>query len=110
MHGYSTHAFQCGMTQPLRKTHEIQHVELSVIYACLYTHAYIRMRYASVCHQVTNYLVVLFQILVNHRLVSANNQALDNDVERSIVNRNYAQIYHIFCFVSTKIKNKKSLA
>ena len=44
------------------------------------------------------------QFINDHRLISANDQALGYVVELSIINQNYVQIYHIcYCFASTKI-------
>ena len=45
---------------------------------------------------------------IDHRLVSSNDQALDNDVELSI-NRNCVQTHRVvYCFASTKICNQES--
>ena len=43
-------------------------------------------------------------IIIDHRLVSANDQTLDYDVELSIIHRNYVQIYNILYYY------KKALA
>ena len=43
---------------------------------------------------------------LDHRVVSANDQALDYDIQLSIVNQGYLQIHRIFvCFAST-LKSK----
>ena len=43
--------------------------------------------------------------MINHQLVSANDQALDYDVELSIINQNYVQIIILF-IILLQIKSK----
>ena len=57
--------------------------------------------------EFNNFLIINLNLIIDHRLVSANGQAHYYDVELSIINQNYVKIYHIydFCFSSTKIKS-----
>ena len=56
-------------------------------------------------------VVPMIDYIIDHRLVSANDQALDYDVGLSIINQNYVQIFLIlYCIASTKFFKSKIIS